>query len=249
LKAASGPSAGAGLMSSPVLSAQTLARQVTGGSMGIHNPAIARQMTGSLGMTSSPLAKQNTGGLSTDIPWEISPEEKAKFDRFFDQLDVNGDGVVEGNATGELNGVYMITFVNYISMLTGKIHSLSKYDLVGEEAGRFFMNSRLPEAVLAQIWDLSDITGTGSLTKDEFAVAMLLINRKNASNAPIPKTLPLSLVPPSLRNRVAPSLSAPLSFGSDITRSKSCVAFSSINYYCQAGLVYTLEIQPVLTQA
>ena len=64
--------------------------------MGIHNPAIARQMTGSISMNSSPLAKQNTGGLSADIPWEITPEEKAKFDRFFDQLDTNGDGVVGG---------------------------------------------------------------------------------------------------------------------------------------------------------
>ncbi|KAG0285644.1 hypothetical protein BGZ96_010132 [Linnemannia gamsii] len=192
LKAAAGPAAGVGLMSSPVLSGQTLARQVTGGNMGIHNPAIARQMTGSMGLSSSPLAKQNTGGLSADsIPWEITPEEKTKFDRFFDQLDVNGDGLVEG-----------------------------------EEAGRFFMNSRLPESVLAQIWDLSDITKTGSLSKDEFAVAMLLINRKNASNAPIPKTLPLSLIPPSLRNRVTASLSAPLPFGSDITRSATMPAAS-----------------------
>ncbi|KAG9071538.1 hypothetical protein KI688_005750 [Linnemannia hyalina] len=184
LKAAAGSAAGVGLMSSPVLSAQTLARQVTGGSLGIQNPAVTRQMTGSMSLSSSPLAKQNTGGLSADsIPWEITPDEKAKFDRFFDQLDANGDGFIEG-----------------------------------EEAGRFFMNSRLPESVLAQIWDLSDITKTGSLNKDEFAVAMLLINRKNASNAPIPKTLPLSLVPPSLRNRVTASLSAPLPFGSDITR-------------------------------
>ncbi|KAF9905012.1 hypothetical protein EC991_002075 [Linnemannia zychae] len=191
LKAASGAATGPGLMSSPVLSAQTLARQVTGGNMGIHNPAIARQMTGSISLNSSPLAKQNTGGLSSDIPWEISPEEKAKFDRFFDQLDANGDGFVEG-----------------------------------EEASRFFMNSRLPEAVLAQIWDLSDITKTGSLSKDEFAVAMLLINRKNASNAPIPKTLPLSLVPPSLRNLVTSSLAAPMAFGSDITRSATMPATS-----------------------
>ncbi|KAF9143060.1 hypothetical protein BGX30_001435 [Mortierella sp. GBA39] len=149
-------------------------------------------MTGSMSLSSSPLAKQNTGGLSADsIPWEITPEEKAKFDRFFEQLDANGDGFIEG-----------------------------------EEAGRFFMNSRLPESVLAQIWDLSDITKTGSLNKDEFAVAMLLINRKNASNAPIPKTLPLSFVPPSLRNRVTASLSAPLPFGSDVARSATVPAAS-----------------------
>ncbi|KAF9919991.1 hypothetical protein FBU30_010287 [Linnemannia zychae] len=181
LKAASGSTAG--LMSSPVLSAQTLARQTTGGNMGLHNPAIARQLTGSININPSPLAKQNTGGVSSDIPWEITSEEKAKFDRFFDQLDVDSDGVIGG-----------------------------------EEAGRFFMNSRLPESVLAQIWDLADITKTGSLSRDEFAVAMLLINRKLASNT-IPKTLPLSLVPPSLRSCVTSSFSSQLPFGSDITRS------------------------------
>ncbi|KAG0199169.1 hypothetical protein BGX28_007516 [Mortierella sp. GBA30] len=169
---------GAGILSSPIMGTQTLPRQLTGGNLNVHgNPGlVGRQLTGSLGMTSQ-LAKQNTGGAgsssnlfgATDsVPWDITPEEKAKFDRFFDQLDKNGTGVVGG-----------------------------------EEAGRFFMNSRLPESVLAQIWDLSDITGSGSLSKDEFAVAMLLINRKNATNAPIPKTLPLSLVPPSLRNRVS----------------------------------------------
>ncbi|KAF8938416.1 hypothetical protein BGZ58_000940 [Dissophora ornata] len=177
LKACTGSTAGLGLMTSPVMSAQTLTRQLTGNTINIHNPAVVRQMTGSI--NSSPLAKQNTGGAnnmfgaspSTEIPWDVTPEEKAKFDRFFDQLDKNGTGFAGG-----------------------------------EEVGKFFMNSRLPESVLAQIWDLSDITGSGSLSRDEFAVAMLLINRKNATNAPIPKTLPLSLVPPSLRNRVSSSL-------------------------------------------
>ncbi|KAF9428828.1 hypothetical protein BGZ94_000887 [Podila epigama] len=174
LKACTGPNANSSILASPVMTAQTLSRQMTGNNINIHNPVVARQLTGSMSMNSSPLAKQHTGvsnqfgalSASTDIPWEITPEEKAKFDRFFDQLDPNGTGVVGG-----------------------------------EEASRFFMNSRLPEPVLAQIWDLSDITGSGSLSKDEFAVAMLLINRKNASNAPIPKTLPLSLIPPSLRGR------------------------------------------------
>ncbi|KAF9948591.1 hypothetical protein BGZ72_009507 [Mortierella alpina] len=176
---AGGGVSGAGLISSPVMGSQSLPRQLTGGNLNVHSSPgfVGRQLTGSLGMTSSPLAKQNTGGAgsssnlfgaSDSVPWDISPEEKAKFDRFFDQLDKTGAGVIGG-----------------------------------EEASRFFMNSRLPESVLAQIWDLSDITGSGNLSKDEFAVAMLLINRKNATNAPIPKTLPLSLVPPSLRNRVA----------------------------------------------
>ncbi|KAK3835624.1 MAG: hypothetical protein J3R72DRAFT_212489 [Linnemannia gamsii] len=173
LKAVSRPTVGAGQMSSPALDAQTLARQATGGNMGSHNSAVVRQTTGSIGLRSSPLAKQSTGGVSTDTPWEISPEEKAKFDRFFDQLDTKGSRFLEG-----------------------------------EEACRFFMNSRRLETELAQIWDLADITQSGRLGKDEFAVAMLLINRRNASNAPIPETLPLSLVPPSLRKQVTQPKSA-----------------------------------------
>ncbi|KAG0376312.1 hypothetical protein BGX24_007927 [Mortierella sp. AD032] len=173
MKAVPRPTVGAGQMSSPALGAQTLARQVTGGNMGSHNSVVARQTTGSIGLSFGPLAKQSTSGVSTDTPWEISPEEKAKFDRFFDQLDTKGSGFLEGG-----------------------------------EACRFFMNSRRPEAELAQIWDLADITQSGRLGKDEFAVAMLLINRRNASNAPIPETLPLSLVPPSLRKQVTQPKSA-----------------------------------------
>ncbi|KAG0252355.1 hypothetical protein DFQ27_008138 [Actinomortierella ambigua] len=178
LKACSAP--GAGVITSPVLSTQTLPRQVTGGGVSGHLP---RQMTGSFGLTSSPLPKQLTGGQvssstsafglgsasslpSLDTTWDITTDEKAKYDRFFDQLDKTGSGA-----------------------------------LGGEEASKFFMNSRLPESVLAQIWDLADITKSGSLSKDEFAVAMYLINRKNAIGTPVPKVLPPTLIPPSLRTR------------------------------------------------
>lgn len=94
------------------------------------------------------------------------------------------------------------------------------------------MNSRLPESVLAQIWDLSDITGSGSLSKDEFAVAMLLINRKNASNAPIPNTLPLSMIPPSLRNR-----NAGLSFNQEPIRSMLIIL---LLYFCLTTVAHEL---------
>lgn len=182
LKAFAGSTTGPGLVSSPVMSPQTLPRQVTGNNLSIHNPVIARQLTAaSVGMP-SPLAYQHSGGTSnflgvssaTDIPWEITPEEKAKFDQYFDQLDIEHTGSIGG-----------------------------------DKASKFFLRSGLHESVLAQIWDLSDITETGTLSKDEFAVAMVLINRKNSAGMPIPKTLPLSLVPPSLRNRVASSVPFP----------------------------------------
>ncbi|KAK8845561.1 hypothetical protein IAR55_006276 [Kwoniella newhampshirensis] len=68
----------------------------------------------------------------------------------------------------------------------------------GDVAVPFMIQSQLDENVLASIWDLADIRKEGKLTRDEFAVAMHLINLKLAGQD-IPTTLPNSLVPPSLR--------------------------------------------------
>ena len=60
--------------------------------------------------------------------------------------------------------------------------------------------------MLAHIWDLSDIQKQGKLTRDTFAVAMYLI-RSKISGKDVPETLPMSLVPPSMRQSV---ISAPV---------------------------------------
>lgn len=46
--------------------------------------------------------------------------------------------------------------------------------------------------------DLADIRKEGKLNKDEFAVALYLINKK-LGGVEVPTTLPNSLIPPSLR--------------------------------------------------
>lgn len=63
----------------------------------------------------------------------------------------------------------------------------------------FFVKSKVPESQLAQIWDLSDVDKDGTLTKEEFAVAMYLIHQVLIGK-PLPSTLPLSLVPPGMRS-------------------------------------------------
>lgn len=68
----------------------------------------------------------------------------------------------------------------------------------GAIAVPFFMTSKLPEDTLAQIWDLSDIHNTGFLSKDEFAVAMYLVQQR-LSGVELPVTLPPALIPPSSR--------------------------------------------------
>lgn len=58
------------------------------------------------------------------------------------------------------------------------------------------MKSKLPNSVLRRIWNLSDIDEDGMLDRDEFAVAMFLIDHKLSGND-IPDVLPDRLVPPS----------------------------------------------------
>ncbi|KAF8556898.1 hypothetical protein OG21DRAFT_1408041 [Imleria badia] len=69
----------------------------------------------------------------------------------------------------------------------------------GDVAVPFMLQSKLPEEVLAQVWDLSDINNDGRLTRDGFAVAMHLIQAK-LSGKDIPAVLPQTLVPPSMRS-------------------------------------------------
>ncbi|EFR01342.1 EF hand domain-containing protein [Nannizzia gypsea CBS 118893] len=69
----------------------------------------------------------------------------------------------------------------------------------GDQAVGFFTNARLPEEVLAHIWDLSDIDSDGQLSRDEFAVAMYLVRQQRTTKEPLPQTLPPNLIPPSMR--------------------------------------------------
>ena len=46
---------------------------------------------------------------------------------------------------------------------------------------------------------MADIRGQGALNRDEFAVAMKLIVDKTQHGKEIPRTLPASMIPPSLR--------------------------------------------------
>ncbi|KAJ7470374.1 hypothetical protein FB451DRAFT_1253535 [Mycena latifolia] len=73
----------------------------------------------------------------------------------------------------------------------------------------FMLESKLSGEDLAQIWDLADMNNDGKLTRDGFAIAWYLIQKKR-NGVPIPASLPPSLIPPSLRGANSPSpFSAP----------------------------------------
>ncbi|KAK2606819.1 hypothetical protein N8I77_005544 [Diaporthe amygdali] len=77
--------------------------------------------------------------------------------------------------------------------------------ITGEEAVPFLSQSNLPEAALANIWDLADIRSEGRLNRDEFAVAMYLIRQQRMKQGELPQVLPANLIPPSMRAQARPS--------------------------------------------
>ena len=165
---------GSGGVGSRVVPGSPLAAQNTGGSAsGFGSSAIPRQMTGSSFPAQSAFQSPRQAAVAPApapaAAWDVTPEEKARADQFFDGLDVSKQGKLDGAAVVP-----------------------------------FFMQSKLTESVLAHVWDLSDITQSGTLSKDEFAVAMHLINGQLAGK-PLPQELPSSLVPPSMRSMDLPA--------------------------------------------
>lgn len=98
--------------------------------------------------------------------------------------------------------------------------------ITGDQAVEFFGNARLPEEVLAQIWDLADVNSEGQLSKDEFAVAMYLIRQQRGTRdgrGVLPSTLPPALIPPSMRKHTIPppQPTAPAFENATITKPRS----------------------------
>lgn len=60
------------------------------------------------------------------------------------------------------------------------------------------MQSKLPQAKLAEIWTLADLDSDGRLGCDEFILAMFLCD-KAMNGEKIPPTLPIDWIPPSFR--------------------------------------------------
>ncbi|OQR76058.1 intersectin-2-like [Tropilaelaps mercedesae] len=72
--------------------------------------------------------------------------------------------------------------------------------LTGNQTRGILMQTGLPNAVLAQIWYLSDIDTDGRLTSEEFVLAMHLCELSR-SGQQLSATLPVDLVPPSYRRK------------------------------------------------
>jgi hypothetical protein len=65
-----------------------------------------------------------------------------------------------------------------------------KGHLTGVEARTFMMKSNLPHPVLGKIWDMSDTTKNGCLSKSEFCIAFHLIVKISRYGKTLPPSLP-----------------------------------------------------------
>ncbi|XP_062411866.1 epidermal growth factor receptor substrate 15-like 1 isoform X5 [Sardina pilchardus] len=77
----------------------------------------------------------------------------------------------------------------------------------GLEVKDIFMQSGLPQNILAHIWALSDTRQMGKLTREQFALAMHFIQQKVSKGVDPPQALSAEMIPPSERGTPVPSLS------------------------------------------
>ncbi|XP_022534538.2 epidermal growth factor receptor substrate 15-like 1 isoform X1 [Astyanax mexicanus] len=80
----------------------------------------------------------------------------------------------------------------------------------GGEVKDIFINSGLPQSVLAHIWSLADTKSVGKLTKEQFCLAMHLIQEKVKGTDP-PQSLTPEMIPPSERGSAASAASSTIS--------------------------------------
>ncbi|XP_015741635.1 epidermal growth factor receptor substrate 15-like 1 isoform X4 [Coturnix japonica] len=70
----------------------------------------------------------------------------------------------------------------------------------GQEVKDIFMHSGLSQNLLAHIWALADTRQIGKLSKDQFALAMYLIQQKVSKGIDPPQELSPDMIPPTERN-------------------------------------------------
>uniref|UniRef100_A0A8C4ERZ5 Epidermal growth factor receptor pathway substrate 15 like 1 n=1 Tax=Dicentrarchus labrax TaxID=13489 RepID=A0A8C4ERZ5_DICLA len=78
----------------------------------------------------------------------------------------------------------------------------------GTEVIEIFMLSSLSQTMLAQIWGLADTKQTGKLTREQFSLAMYLIQQKTTKGVDPPSTLTPDMIPPSERTAASDSTSS-----------------------------------------
>ncbi|XP_045907549.1 epidermal growth factor receptor substrate 15-like 1 isoform X1 [Micropterus dolomieu] len=91
----------------------------------------------------------------------------------------------------------------------------------GTEVIEIFMMSSLSQTMLAQIWGLADTKQTGKLTREQFSLAMYLIQQKATKGIDPPSALTPDMIPPSERTAASAA-------GTDSTNSTGSAELTGI---------------------
>ena len=117
---------------------------------------------------------------------------------------------------------------------------MSVFLFLGAVAREEMIRSKLPNSVLRRIWALSDIDEDGMLDRDEFAVAMFLIDHKLGGND-IPEMLPERMIPPSKRLNMRSSGR----IGGGGSSGSAMAARSAYSGYSGSGNSYSYSSKPM----
>ncbi|XP_053622758.1 intersectin-2-like isoform X2 [Plodia interpunctella] len=107
-------------------------------------------------------------------------------------------------------GVPQTQKLKYTQLFNATDRSLSGA-VSGPQARALMLQSRLPQAALAQIWALADLDCDGKLGCEEFVLAMYLCE-KATQGEPVPAKLPPELIPPTFRRESVTSQSSVTSY-------------------------------------
>ena len=118
--------------------------------------------------------------------WDVSAEAKMSADRYFDGLDPQHRGYIEGDVA--------VPFMLESKLPESELAQI--WCVLNTTSRNIFPYAFVPR-------DLADLHNDGRLTPDGFAVAMHIINSRLAGNE-IPSTLPPSLIPPTMRQSQPP---------------------------------------------
>uniref|UniRef100_A0A672V348 Epidermal growth factor receptor substrate 15-like 1 n=1 Tax=Strigops habroptila TaxID=2489341 RepID=A0A672V348_STRHB len=145
------------------------------------------------------------GLLSGDKVKPVLMNSKLPLDilgRVWDLSDIDKDGHLDKDE-------FAVPSVNWVVPMSEKV----RYDDIflktdtdmdgfvsGQEVKDIFMHSGLSQNLLAHIWALADTRQMGKLSKDQFALAMYLIQQKVSKGIDPPQVLSPEMIPPSERN-------------------------------------------------
>ncbi|KAF3698752.1 Epidermal growth factor receptor substrate 15-like 1 Eps15-related protein [Channa argus] len=90
----------------------------------------------------------------------------------------------------------------------------------GAEVIEIFMQSSLSQTMLAQIWGLADTKQTGKLTREQFSLAMYLVQQKVTKGVDPPSTLTPDMIPPSERTATSVADSTSSTGSAELTGNK-----------------------------